>query len=106
MTTQATTVQRSKGGPRVLIAAGALALAVLGGAALWQMRSGGEAGASRATTAAVALPAVRSATDGVVPLGGMAELYRDQARVAVAVTDGVRPLGGMAELYRDQAREA
>ncbi len=96
MTTQTTTIQTSTTGLRALIGAAAAGLALLGGALLWQTRSSSET--------AILAPAMTSSTsnDGVAPLGGLAEQYREeqQAQAARAAAQ-VTTRGGMAELHAE-----
>ena len=102
MTTQATTVRRSKQGTWGLIGATAATLAVLGGALLWQGRPSSEVAAPD-TTGTIAT----TMQDGTAPRGGLAELYRDQADAAAAERDArVTTIGGMAEFYAAQQAEA
>ena len=125
MTTQTTTIQTSTTGLRALIGAAAANLALLGGTLLWQPRSASETATLAPTTV------ISTSREGVAPLGGLAEQYRDQARAAVgspqppavvtepestlnapyldaamAITPTSDTTGGMAELYRDQAEGA
>ena len=122
MTTQTTTIQPSTKGMRALIAATAATLALVGGTILWQTRPTSEMTAAVATT-------ISTRSEGIAPLGGLAEQYRDvqqaqAAREAARVTtrggmaepyaeqetdmranvERESRLGGMAELYREQAR--
>jgi hypothetical protein len=97
MTTQAMTVGQRKNAVRALIGATVFTVAVLGGAALWQVRPGGHV-AVPATSATVG-----TISEGATPLGGLAERYRDEVREAAALREArVTTMGGMAELYRDQ----
>ena len=121
MTTQTTTIQPSTTGLRALIGATAASLALLGGALLWEARSNSE------TATLAPTPGISTSSEGVAPLGGLAEQYREQQQaqaehaaahvttrggmaefyveqgVPVVRTAAVTPLGGLAELYRDQA---
>src|SRR5262245_5667241 len=100
MGTQATTFGGRKGPARSLIGATVLTAAVLGGAALWQVRFSGP-GATPATSAAVGHSAA-----GTAPMGGLAELYLEQSHeLAAARAARVPVMGGMAELYAEQAAE-
>src|SRR3712207_361775 len=78
MTTQTTTIQSSTKGMRALIGATAATVAVLGGALLWQARPASETATPAATTS------IGTSSEGVVPLGGMAEQYREQQEAAAA----------------------
>lgn len=100
MTTQTTTIQPSTKGMRTLIGAAAASLAVLGGALLWQARPTSETAAPVATTHS------STSSEDVVPLGGLAELYREQQVAAAAAATRVTTLGGMAELYAEREIEA
>ena len=100
MTTQVTTVQQSKQGVRALIGATALAVMVLGGTAIWQLRPSSEATTPDARTVTAVT------TEAGAPVGGMAELYH-AAQQAQAVREAaqVTTHGGMAELYAEQQAE-
>ena len=121
MTTQTTTIQPGTKGVHALIGAAAASLAVLGGALLWQGRQSSETAAPVMTTSSSTI------SEGVAPLGGLAEQYRDeqQAQAAQVTTTGgmaelyaeqqtaartvaaqLERMGGMAELYRHQAQRA
>ena len=101
MTTQTTTIQPSRQGVRALIGATAFTLVVLGGAALWQLRRSNEATAPSATSVTT------TTADATLPMGGLAERYRDQARAAAAEREArVTTMGGIAELYAEQQAEA
>ena len=101
MTTQATTIRQSMGGVRARIGATVCTVAVLAGALLWQVRSGGDV-APPATSAAVS-----TSREGAPLRGGLAERYQDQARAAAAEREARVPtMGGMAELYAAQQAEA
>ncbi len=101
MTTQTTTIQPSTKGVRVLIGAAAASLALLGGALLWQARPASE------TASPVATSTMSAASEGVVPVGGLAEHYREQQQSAAAVVAArVTTTGGMAELYAERASVA
>ena len=101
MTTQTTTIRRSRKDARAFIGAAAASLAVLGGALLWQARPTGQTAAPVATTSSSTI------SEGVAPLGGLAELYQQQAGTAAAAREAqVTAMGGMAELYAAQAAEA
>ena len=91
MTTQTTTIRTSSSGMRALIGATAASLAVLGGALLWQARPASETASPAAT--------VSTMNEGVAPMGGLAEQYRDEQRAQEA---RVTTEGGMAELYAQQ----
>ena len=97
MTTQTTTIQPSSNGMRALIGAAAASLAVLGGALLWQVRPISE------TTVPTTTTTISTSGEGVAPLGGLAEQYRDEQRAAAAaVAARVTTRGGMAELYAER----
>jgi hypothetical protein len=96
MTSQTTTIQSRTTGLRTLLGAAAASLVLVGGALLWQARPASESGAITTT-------GVSSITsDGVAPLGGMAELYAEQQAAAQAEAVLQERIGGMAELYRAQ----
>ena len=71
MTTQTTTIQPSTKSARVFIGAAAAALAVLGGALLWQARPTSE------TVAPIPTTTISTSSEGVAPMGGLAEQYRE-----------------------------
>ena len=101
MTTHTTTIQAHTKGMRALIGATAATLAVLGGALLWQVQPTSETAAPRATTTS------SRTSEGVAPLGGLAELYREQREAAAATaTARVTTRGGLAELYGEQQAAA
>lgn len=126
MTTQTTTIQPSTKRARAFIGAAAATLALLGGALLWQARPASETAAPGTTTSSSS----STINEGVAPMGGLAEQYRDQARAAgsqqqPAVVDepgstlnapylrGGIPtapasdtMGGMAEFYAEQQTPA
>lgn len=54
---------------------------------------------------ATATVRIGTAGEGSAPLGGMAELSVEQQRAAQTVTALLDRMGGMAELYRQQAQE-
>jgi hypothetical protein len=95
MTTQATTTRESKSGVRSLLAATAFTAVALAGAAFWLVRPDGQEGTAPATHSATT-----ATSEGAIPMGGLAERYRDeqQAREATDVTSR----GGLAELYAEQ----
>jgi hypothetical protein len=85
MTTQVRTQESEDGHGRwTPLVLTALTLAVLGAAAFWQLQSGGE---EATAPAAVGVPASRgstaTATDGVMPLGGLAERYQEERRAGM-----------------------
>ena len=97
MTTRTITIQPSSNGMRSLIGAAAASLVLLGGALLWQARSTGEIAAPVATNT------ISTSREGVAPLGGLAERYREQQEAAAAAAAArVTTRGGMAELYAEQ----
>ena len=93
MTTQTTAIWTSSTGMRALIGAAAASLALLGGALLWQPRPASE----------TVTPVANTSSEGVAPLGGLAEQYHEQQQ-AQAARDAARVTtrGGMAELYTEQ----
>ncbi len=97
MTTQTTTIRSNAKGARAFIGAAAASLAVLGGALLWQARPTSE------TAAPVVATSTSTVNEGVAPMGGLAEQYRD-AQQAQATRDAaqVTTTGGMAEFYAQQ----
>jgi len=97
MTTRTTTIQPSTKGMRALVGAAAASLAVLGGVLLWQARPASE------TTTPVATTGIGTFNEGVAPLGGLTEQYRDEQQAQAArETARVTMRGGMAELYAEQ----
>ena len=72
MTTQTSIIQTSTTGLRVLIGAATAGLTLLGGALLWKARSAGETAVPVTTTSS------STSIEGVAPLGGLAEQYRDE----------------------------
>jgi hypothetical protein len=98
MTTQ-TTIRESTGGVRSLLAATAFTAVALAGAALWLVRPGGQEAAPAAGTS------VSTASDGAIPMGGLAERFREAQRAEAArEAAGTPDMGGLAERYRDQER--
>jgi hypothetical protein len=100
MATRETALGRAgRVGLRAHVTLTALSLAAAGSLALWQIRPAAD-GATPRTRDGVA-----RVGEGAMPFGGLAELYaaRESAAPAVAPDDRT---GGMAELYRDQARDA
>lgn len=97
MTTQTTTIRASSSGMRALIGAAAAGLAVLGGALLWQARPASEPAPPAAITT------IGRTSEGAAPLGGLAERYAEEQAAARAAVARLERMGGMAELYRDQA---
>jgi hypothetical protein len=99
MTTQ-TTIRESTGGVRSLLAATVFTAVALAGAALWLVRPGGDQPVAPAAGASVG-----TTNDGAMPMGGLAERYRDEQQAEAArEAAGVTTMGGLAELYRDQER--
>ena len=96
MTTQTTAIQTNTTGLRALIGAAAASLALLGGALLWQARSASETAVPVTTTSS------NTSSEGVAPLGGLAEQYRDEQQ-AQAARDAARVTtrGGLAERYAE-----
>jgi hypothetical protein len=89
MTTQATTIERSRRGFRALMGATALTAVVLAGAALWLVRPDGPETATPAARSAAA-----TTSEGAIPVGGLAgQSHEDQwaeppSLGVVAITDG------------------
>ena len=101
MTTQTTTIQPTTKSMRALIGATAVALAVLGGALLWQGRP-----TSEPVTPAIGTTS-STLSEGAAPLGGLAERYLEEQRAEVARQAArVTTTGGMAELYAEQEADA
>lgn len=83
MTTRTTSIQPAKQGLFTLIGATAASLAVIGGVAVWQVRS----------------------TSGTATLrGGLSEFYAERA--AALISAPALTIGGMAELYAERATAA
>ena len=102
MTTQTTTIQPSTKGMRALIGATAASLVMLGGALLWQVRPTSETTVPTTTTSISG-----AVNEGVKPLGGLAEQYRDEQQAGAAASAArVTTLGGLAELYAEEQAAA
>ena len=88
MTTRVSTQDEQTGhGRRTPLVMTALTLAVLGAFALWQLRPGGEEAATPAAISATERSVTTApATDGVIPVGGLAERYHEEARTGVDTT--------------------
>jgi len=122
MMTRTTTIQASSKGARALIGATAAAVAVLGGALLWQARPTSETTAPQTAT-------VGAYNEGVAPMGGLAERGAEERaaaeaaaaarattrggmaefsaeRAPIAMTAPATTMGGMAELYGEQQAAA
>jgi hypothetical protein len=98
MMTQLRDVQQGRHGMGAVIASTAFTLAFVAVAAIWQMRPGGQA------TPTVAPVAVSGVSEGQAPRGGLAERYSAEQIAARPQREASESMmGGLAELYRDQA---